>query len=225
MNRILKSITIVSLLLLGITASCNMPVEGAKATETPTRVLVFSSTETAVPTLTSIPPTPTLEFAPFCNADMAIITPAAKCQMPIASEITKFCVEKKPYNLIYINRGSTYTPLTGSFICTYEGAKENRQMISCTGTKSESYEIRVCDPACAIPTAQAAIIKCPQDYNYNDIQGCCTKEIAQPTQPNCFVLKLDTPKCALKCRSFNAAECLNHAYSCTWLEGRCEQRK
>jgi hypothetical protein len=223
MSKTLKLI-IFTMLLLGITTACNMPTGEAKATQTPTQALIFAL-NTPTPLPTAIPPSPTPEFAPFCNPSMPPVSPPVQCKRPIAKEITPFCWEKAPYNLIFANPNSTYQSPTPGFSCSYQGVKDNNQMITCTGTMLMPYEVTICDPACAIPPAQVPVTKCPQGYNYSDIQGCCTQGTPQK-QLNCITLKLYTTQCIVECPRFNKTACLNsyNSYACVWDGEQCTLR-
>jgi len=226
MNKILKSTIFTSLLLIGVTTACNLSVSQPEPTQT------VNPTETAKPTATftpAVPPaSPTPEFAPFCEAGSASVLPPSQCQVPVAEESSIFCKDKNPYNLILLDRGLTYEVLTKGFRCTDAGIKNDKQMIACTGQiMASTYEINVCDPACVVPTVQAAVTKCPQDYHYNDVQGCCTQEIQQASQ-NCAVQKFRTTVCVMNCSGIiRKSNCLKNSSACVWNDEQkvCELRK
>lgn len=220
MNKTLYPIILAGLLLIVIIVACNLPFIpiSQPITETPTPTL--SPTETATPVITPTEPgTPvpaTPEFAPFCEPGSADVPAPPQCQLPIAEQSTVFCTDKIPYNLIFINEGATYALLTDGFKCSDAGKKDGRQMITCSGPMASSFEVRVCDPACAIPTVQAEITQCPLGFNYNDIQGCCTQE-PLPVQQNCVLLKLGTKSCVVDCSEFTKkSSCDNNSYACEW---------
>jgi hypothetical protein len=225
MNKILKSIIFTGLMLAGITTAC-VPSTSASQRDTETPVLVVSPTGTATsvstPTASATP-----EFAPFCESGIANVSPPAQCQTPIAEESSTFCTKKNPYNLILINNGATYEALTRGFWCSDAGMKDDRQMVTCTGQMATDYEVSVCDPACAVPTVQAEITQCPQGYNYNNYQGCCTQEFQQIYQ-NCATLKLKTKICLVDCSVFRKQKtCDQNSNTCLWNSKtrKCEMRK
>jgi hypothetical protein len=228
MKKILRFILFTGLLLSILTAACNLAV-AEPVTATP--ALTASPTETATPAATAtqsapaVSPTP--EFAPFCETGSASIAPPVQCQIPVAEESSAFCTDKKPYNLILINQGLTYEALTRGFRCSDAGTKGDKQMITCTGQMATSYEINVCDPACVVPNVQAAITQCPQDYNYNSVQGCCTREIQQLNQ-NCKVFKFTSSTCVANCSGIvRKSNCLKASSACQWNyeDNACEARK
>jgi len=220
-----------ALFLIGIIVACNLPSTQIPQLETETPILTASPTDTAtpIPTATEFvaPVTATPEFAPFCEPGAASNLTLSQCQLPIAEQSSVFCTNKNPYNLIFINEGATYEVLSEGFECSDAGMKDGRQMITCTGPMASTFELRVCDPACAIPTLQAEITQCPQDYYYNDLQGCCAQEL-QLFDQNCVLLKLKTKSCVVDCGKFTKkSACDNNSYACEWNDDNnvCQLRK
>jgi len=217
--------------LLGVIMACSTLSTPVRQPETETPVPTIQPTETATlappPTETVIPFTATPEFAPICDPDAASNPAPSQCQLPIAEQRSDFCTNKKPYNLIFINAGSTYEVLGEGFTCSDEGMKDGRQMITCTGPMASSYALNVCDPACAIPTIQAEITQCPQDHRYDDLRGCCTQEL-QPVAQNCTLLSLQTRSCVVNCAEFTKkAACEKNSFACEWDDSNdvCQLRR
>jgi len=233
------------LLLVGSLVACNLPstqidqpetgtpspapTVGPTGTETPLPTAVPSNTAISasiqnVPVGTSTP-----KFAPFCQPSSAnIFTPTPlQCQMPIAEQSSAFCSNKVPYNLILVNPGSTYESLNEDITCSEAGTKDGKQILTCTGPMGFPFDLRVCDPACAIPTFQAGTTHCPQDYNFNSLLGCC-EQVPQPIDQNCVVLNLQVKRCATDCSAFTSrASCEENFYACKWDFERnvCQVRK
>jgi hypothetical protein len=230
MNKIWKSIIFTFLLLMGITGACNLPPAPQIDTETP--VPTAASTETQIPVSTpteSVPPaSATPEFAPFCEAsDATTVSAPSQCQMPIAEESSTFCTKKDPYNLILANQGSTFEVLTKGFRCSDAGKKGDRQIITCTGPMTTSFQVSVCDSACIVPTIQAEMTQCPQDYSFNNILGCCTQEL-QPASQSCTVLELKTISCVINCGGINReSKCKKNSFACEWndVDKICQLRR
>lgn len=226
MNKKIYWIILTGLLLTVLTTACNLAIsQSADATTVPT----VSATETPAATATLPAPTasPTPAFAPFCTADTVSVLPPSQCQAPVAEESSTFCSEKDPYNLILLDPGLTYEVLTKGFKCADAGKKDDRQMITCTGLMSSTFELNVCDPTCVIPTVEAAITQCPQDYFYNDVQGCCTQE-AQQVNQTCTVQKFNTTSCTANCDNIRRkSNCLKNSFACVWNyeEKSCQLRK
>jgi hypothetical protein len=218
MKKILK-LTIFTGLLVLMTSACNLskspptvvpPSPPAIATQTPMPLPTATSTEIVIVA------SPTSEFAPFCQSDSSSASALPQCQFPTANESSTFCSKKNPYNLILINDGMTYEVLTENFRCSDSGKKDGQQLLTCTGPMASTFEINVCDPACVVPTVQAENTKCPQDYNYNSFQGCCTKEI-QMLNRNCMVYEFKTTTCLVDCSAYTTeALCGKNSYACLW---------
>jgi hypothetical protein len=218
MSKILKSIIFTGLILVGITTACNLPFISAAQNDTetpvPTVSLTGTATPAATPTASAPPASATPEFAPFCETGTVKVSPPAQCQLPIAEESSVFCAEKKPYNLIITNEGATYHVLTEGFSCSYNGMKDGRQMVVCTGPAALPFGVVICDPACAIPTAQAGIAQCPQGYL--NVQGCCAQKIEQ-TQQDCVKLELRTIHCVMDCSVYaSKTGCNKRPDACIW---------
>jgi hypothetical protein len=222
MNKILKSILFMSFFLSWSMAACSISVVAPTpvATDTP----VPSETPTAAPTATP-EASATPEFAPMC-ADLA--TPETPiCRDLSATQSSTFCQDKDPYNLILFDQGLTYEVLTKGFRCSDAGLKGDKQMITCTGQFAANFAVNVCDPGCAVPTVQSTLVQCPQGYNYNARQGCCTNEI-QEVSPNCKAFTFTTSTCVVNCFEYHReAKCKRHYDACIWddKEKVCELRK
>lgn len=220
MKKTQYSIILTGLLLVGITVACNMLSNQVPAAETGTPLPIASPTETAtlVPSPTEVVPslTPTPDYAPFCDPGTAGIPTPVGCQVPIAEQSSVFCTNKIPYNLILINQGAAYEVRSVGFQCAEGGLKDGKEILTCTGLMGSSFELRVCDPACAIPTIQAESMLCPRDYRYDDLRGCCTQEPQQADQ-NCVNLSLQTKSCVVNCSEISKqAACERNSYACIW---------
>jgi len=218
------------LLLLGFSTACSLPFAPLfqPATETPTPTA--SPTDTPAPTVSPTPiptlvpyftpfiaPTPAKSsFAPFCQPSSASIVTPVQCQQPIAEQSSAYCSNKTPYNLVLTNPGSTYEISNDDVTCTDGGMKDGKQLVICTGPFAASFEITVCDPACAYKTFQGETTQCPQDLHYNETLGCCEREPVILDQ-NCVTLSLQTRSCVIACNEFvNQTTCDKNAYACKW---------
>jgi hypothetical protein len=165
-------------------------------------------------TLPSLTPTP--EYAPVCEPEAASISTPAACQLPVAEQSSVFCTNKVPYTLILINAGATYEVLSKGFKCTDAGTKDGKERVTCTGMMASSFQVRVCDQACVIPTIQAEITQCPLEYNYDNLRGCCTQG-PQASDQSCTVLNLTTGSCVVDCSEFTRkATCDENSHACEW---------
>ncbi len=226
MKRHLFSVILAGATLIGLLAACNLPVAPSQQpiTETPLPTASLTAT-TTIPVAPTASPTP--EFAPFCAPDSVSVPTPAGCQLPIAREGDSFCTRKVPYNLVFMNPGSTYETLSESFWCSDAGIQDGRQMITCTGPMATSYEVRICDPACIVPTTAAGSPLCPSGYILDSLLECCAPE-AQITQPNCVTLELKTKSCVVNCGVFKKkSDCNANSYACIWNESTdtCQLRK
>ena len=232
----------IALLLIAISLACTLPVTQILGTETetptptvtarPTKTYSPLPTDTPVDTATSEPTeivylaTPTPKFAPFCLPGVLTPTPIP-CHVPIAEQSSLYCSDKVPYNLVLINEGSTYEVTGEKITCSDAGTKDGQQLLTCTGPMAYTFDIRVCDPACAIPTFPARTRNCPRDYNFNDTLRCCEQE-PQPIDQNCVVLKLQVKTCSIDCSGFDDEKtCISNGYACDWnaVDGMCQLRE
>lgn len=228
MNKNLYPIILTGMFLIGMTIACNLPVAPSQQPNTETPIPTVRSTETATPVNTVVPASETPTLVPFCEPDVASIsTPESQCKLPIAEAGDSFCTKKVPYNLIFMNEGSTYQALSEIVTCSEASIQDGRQVITCTGPMATSFELRVCDPSCAVPTLQTASAQCPQGYIFNAPQACCMPE-AQLLQPNCVTLKLKTKTCVVNCSVYTKkSECKENSFACIWNEktGECQLRR
>jgi hypothetical protein len=231
MKKTLYPIILTVLLSTGITSACTMPSGLISGLDTETPVPAPSPTETATletfPTETSVPASATPELAPLCSPDGDSGPPYPQCEITIAEQSSAFCNKKVPYNLILINEDATFEALTEGFECTDAGMKDDKQMVTCTGPMASTFSVRVCDPACAVPTVQAEVTQCSDGYLFDDLLGCCTQQ-AQPAYLNCQVLTFETTSCIVDCGVFKKkAKCEDNSYACEWngATKTCQLRK
>jgi hypothetical protein len=225
-------ILLTGLLMIGFSLACGLPFLRSAPIETetphPTLTAIPTKTDTPFPTSTGVRrelPAPTEppplaiatpKFAPFCQPSSASVATPIQCQQPIAEQSSVFCGDKVPYNLIQINLGSTYEILNESVTCSEAGLKDGKLLLTCTGPMALDFELKVCDPACAIPTHRVVTTHCPEDLNFNELYGCCEREPI-PADPNCVVLKLETTRCVVGCSAYTSqTTCDKNGYSCRW---------
>jgi len=216
MKKTLYPIVLAGLALIVLTMACNLPTTTSQPADTATLAPTIRPSETFTPVPLITPATATPDYLPFCDPNAVSIPTPSLCRLPIAEEGDSFCSKKYPYNLIFFNKGATYEVLTANFECTDAGTKDDRQMITCTGLMASNYEVRICDPACVIPTLPADNSQCPQGYGLNAAQGCCMPG-AELTQQNCVTLKLRTRSCVVDCSKFTKkSTCNQNSYACIW---------
>jgi hypothetical protein len=227
MKRILMTIIFTSL----IASACNLQIVSDSQPEVNTPAFTTAPTETAAPSATPTESAPlasaTPEFAPICTADSASVSPAAQCQLPTAVDSSAFCEKKDSYNLIFVSKGSTFQAITKGYTCRDAGMKNDQQMVTCTGQMATNYQVEVCNPACVVPTVQAAITTCPKEYNYNALQGCCTQGLVTVPQ-SCVVLELKSTTCMVNCKEYNKKKtCDKNSVACIWNDQArvCQLRK
>lgn len=232
MSRPLHRRILIGLLVIGTSMACRVPFTRVlqPETETPSPVPAVSQTETpfptAIPTNIVIPTasrpialaTATPKFAPFCQPSSAsVLTPTPfQCEIPLAEQSSAYCSNKVPYNLIVVNEGSTYESLSENIECSDADMIDGKQFLTCTGPMGFPFELRVCDPACAIPTFPAGTSNCPQGYSFNDLLNCC-EQAPQPLDQNCVTLSLQTRRCVTDCSEFTSrSTCEQNFYACEW---------
>lgn len=177
---------VLSLLVLSACNSVFVPVP--TLTPAPTAIPLPTNPPPIQPVAAS--PTASVQAAPLCNADPL----AEACMPPFIEERDKFCVEKVPYVLIALPVSSTFQPAESGLTCTDEGVRDGVQMVSCTGARLNSYNLRVCNPACsaAAPLATGTG-QCPDGYGYNSGGNCCWPMPAPDA--GCFLFKVDVGTC------------------------------
>ncbi len=176
MKRHLPSVILASVVVIGSLVACNLPVSQGQQPLTATPLPTASSTATIIPVTIAPSASPTPEFAPFCAPDVVTVPTPAGCHLPIAEPGDTFCTKKVPYNLVFMNPGSTYETLTENFRCSDAGVQDGRQMITCTGPMAASYEVKICDSACVVPSAAAGSLLCPSGYVLDSLLECCAPE-------------------------------------------------
>jgi hypothetical protein len=201
-----------------------------RATNTETPIPTVQSTD--IGTLVPIPsefvalPTATPKFAPFCDVVAESTLMAAQCHQPIAEQSSAFCEKKVPYNLISINEGAWYELLNERFQCTDAGFKDGKKLVTCTGPMGLPFELKVCDPACALPSYSSTITRCPEEYTYDTLRSCCTQKL-QPADHYCISLRLEAKSCVINCGEFTSqSTCEKYFHSCEWYgeENACRPR-
>ncbi len=210
-----------------ILAACNLPIAQSQKPIEETPTMMASPTATAVVVTDTPSASPTPEFAPFCAPEAVSVPTPMGCQLPIAWEGDSFCNKKVPYNLVFMNLGSTYETLSAGFQCRNQGVQGGKQVISCTGPMAASYEVRVCDPICVAPTAGSESPLCPPGYSLDSALECCAPQ-TQITQSNCVTLKLKTKSCVVNCAIYKKkSDCNANSYACIWNESTdtCQLRK
>ncbi len=212
-----------------VLTACSLPflqtfqLESATATPSPTETATRKPTPTKLVKLATSTP----EYAPFCETGTTSDPAPPQCELPIAEQSSSYCQKKVPTNLILANQGATYEVLNEGFNCSDAGMKDGKQIIACTGPMAQSFGLRICDPACAIPTVETNITQCPKDFIYNSQQGCCTQNFPE-TDHNCVILKLKTTSCTTDCAQYKKKKaCQNNSYACEWNETtlKCQMRK
>ncbi len=227
MKRHLPSVILASVVVIGSLVACNLPVAQGQQPLTATPLPTASPTAIVISITDTPSASPTPELAPFCAPEAVSIPTPAGCTLPIAQEGDSFCQKKIPYNLIFISPGSTYQTLSESFRCTEAGIQNGRQVITCSGPMAASYEVKVCDPTCIVPTTGVESAVCPSGYTLDSALQCCAPQ-AQITQPNCVILKLKTKTCVVNCAIYKKkSDCNANSYACLWNESTdtCQLRQ
>lgn len=224
-------IVLASILFAGILAACGAPATEAPLPATETALPTALPTETATlappPTETVPPVTPTPEFAPICEPGAAALPTPSGCQIPIAQQVSTFCTNKVPYNLLHINESASYEVLDVGVTCFEEGIRDGKKLVTCTGPIAYPFELNVCDPACAPPTVQAETTQCPQDFTFDSQRGCCSQG-ALPVSQGCVQLNLQIRTCVINCVEIGKkSECEKNSYACFWDESadECQLRQ
>ncbi len=222
MNKLLKLIAFSAFFIFG-TSACNLNAASPSAATSTSAAL--PATQTAAPSPAAPGETPTAtasleaQFAPICEPGAGLPTPA-QCREITAVETSVMCAKKKPFNIIVVNPGDTYKALTSGFFCTDGGIRDGKQFITCTGNMASTYQVQVCDPSCALPTAVASTTQCPDGYQYDALRGCCTAEFIL-LQQNCRVFEFTSTTCKVNCGENKTKKaCFENSYACLWIQDK-----
>lgn len=149
-------------------------------TSTPPPAPTAPPTQTSAPTLevTSLP------APPICESGTA-------CAAPVVEVRDRFCVEKVPYALLAAPGDSAYQALHPDLKCTSQLHSSGELLITCTGAALTSYDLQVCNGACAPPTP-VNDGQCPQGYGYDAAAQCCIP----PQSPSCVTVRVDIGTCS-----------------------------
>lgn len=205
-----------SLLLLVLSASC----ASSTMVNTPTVTSVFpTETSTLVPVPTDAATATAVIQAPFCVWDQTPTPNPAVCALPVGDQRDQFCVNKIPYTLIAIPAGYGYQVTSAGFKCDEAGVKSGFQLLTCTGPRSYTFHVQVCNTTCAIPTVTATLAaasgRCPSGYDYLADRQCCQAAV---TPNGCVTLSFDTSSCGyVDCSQFTtSSSCASHN-TCKWI--------
>jgi len=173
-----------------------LPISSPSATSIPP---TFTALPSSVPTKTKAPatftPAPsttattaqtstatTPPFAPACAAKASIPT-------PVVNWIDSFCVKRLPYTTVSIPEGATFQSLNPDFSCKAEVTRNEKTTISCSGTPSYTFDLKVCKQ----PSAKDANLnKCQQGLVFDAASQCCT---VATEDLGCRVYKVDIRSC------------------------------
>ncbi len=115
---------------------------------------------------------PAQSFAPACQA-------AASCAAPAVADtaaIDTFCVQKIPYQNIFLEPGTTFESLDpkGELKCQDSGTVvDGKNIISCTSKELWTYELKLTNTACSAGTLASGASQCQAGLGYDAAQNCC----------------------------------------------------
>lgn len=195
-----------------IAISTGSPTETAEPpSETPTSSSFPTDTATAT----------TVSQAFFCIWSSTPTPVSPLCDLPNGQERDEFCAGQAPYTLIAIPTEDNYKVLTPGIICSEAGAKNNYQLVTCTGPQSYSFSFQVCNSACIVPTATTAPAPpgvCPEGFNYLPSLNCCST--ISGNQSGCTTLKFNLRSCGrANCYKIKDIALCNATPGCGWVSG------
>ncbi len=174
---------------------------------------------TLVPVPTDTPTSTAVTQALFCVWNETPTPSSSQCALPTGDQRDQFCVNKIPYTLIAIPAGDTYQVTTAGFTCDDAGVKNNFQLLTCTGPRSYTFNLQVCNTACAVPTSAATATpspRCPSGYDYLADRQCC--QGAATTPNGCVTLSFDTSSCGyVDCPQFTTSSSCTSHNTCKWI--------
>jgi len=146
------------------------PAEPAPAAEQP--VAAEPPTAEPAPPTEPPPPEPTEpQYAPFC------VAAPAGCEAPAVEMLdNKYCIEKVPYAIMSVPAGTTYESLDPDLDCVDQLHGDGSLRVTCHSVTSKqlwSYDLKVCNSACAAPALQVGTGQCPDGYGFDAASQCC----------------------------------------------------
>ncbi len=178
---------------LVVLAAVSLSACGAVSTPPPVQPTIAILTPTPPPLPPTALPSPMVpsataaQYAPFCQS-----TATSGCTAPTAETRDKYCLKKVPYTLVAIPAGATYEVLSPDFSCEVQAKKEKEQILVCTGKMLYTFDLKLCNSACASPTAGASGGQCPSGYVYNAAQQCCAQA---SSDTGCVTVQIDIGGC------------------------------
>ena len=135
---------------------------------------------------------PQPQYAPACPAT------ATGCQAPEVEMLdNKYCVKKIPYAIMSVPAGTTYESLDPDMECQDQMHSDGTLRITCSsGEELWSYNLKVCNGACAAPQLDMNSGQCQQGYGYDAANGCCAPP-APAGDAGCTVYQVDIGACPL----------------------------
>ena len=192
-SRVLFVLLVATLFLL---TACGggAPAEPAPAQEQPT--VELPPTAAPAPVEPTQPPAaaepPQQQFAPFCE------TAATGCEAPSVEMLdNSYCIEKVPYAIMSVPAGTTYESLDPDLNCVDQLHSDGNLRITCHSVTSKqlwSYDIKVCNSACAAPALQMGTDQCPEGYGYDAANTCCAAP-SPSSGDGCITYQVDIGAC------------------------------
>jgi hypothetical protein len=135
---------------------------------------------------------PQPQYAPICQ------TAATGCQPPEVEMLdNKYCVKKIPYAIMSVPAGTTYESLDPDMKCQDQEHSDGSLRITCSsGEELWSYNLKLCNGACAAPALDMNSGQCQQGYGYDAANGCCAPP-APSGDAGCVVYQVDIGACPL----------------------------
>jgi serine/threonine-protein kinase len=144
-------------------------------------------TDTPATTLTTAPSATEEEtapaFAPFCSEENAF-------PLPEVRETSSSCIRRLPYSNISFPEGSQFELLNPEGSCRVEATSRGNTVIACTGPRSGTMELKVCNPPVI---SNADLDKCSPDATFNSENQCCVA--VAPEDAGCTIFEIKLRSC------------------------------
>jgi hypothetical protein len=191
MNKI-RLILVLMLSLLVTLAACGPAAAPAPEVVTVRETVVVEQTAVVEPAIPAPAEGSAPEYAPFCQAA------ASGCGAPEVEMLdNKYCVDKVPYAIMAVPAGTTYEPLDADLKCVDQMHADGRLRVTCSsGEELLSYQLKVCNGACAAPVLDTNSAQCPAGYGYDAANQCCGQPAAGG-EGGCTVYQVDLGACPL----------------------------